>query len=126
MTFFRPSAVGIFAIAVTTASLSPGPATVDRVADKVALAARPFPLQDVRLLDGPFKQAMQLDQQYLLSLDPDRLLHNFRVNAGLPSSASPHGRWEPLVVARMEVYRMARVSTARLAKLSRIWHLPAG
>src|SRR5262249_20678296 len=47
-----------------------------------------------RLLDGPFKQANQLDQQYLLSLDPDRLLHMFRVNAGLPSAAKPLGGWE--------------------------------
>ena len=60
----------------------------------VALKAQPFPLTDVRLLDGPFKQAMELDGQYLLSLDPDRLLHNFRVNAGLPSSAKPLGGWE--------------------------------
>src|SRR5262249_60705655 len=60
----------------------------------VALKAQPFALTDVRLLDGPFKQAMQLDAQYLLSLDPDRLLHNFRVNAGLPSEAKPLGGWE--------------------------------
>ena len=64
------------------------------VPDKVVPLARPFPLTDVRLLDGPFKQAMQLDQQYLLSLEPDRLLHNFRVNAGLPSTAKPLGGWE--------------------------------
>ena len=49
------------------------------------MAALAFSLRDVRLLDGPFKHAMELDQQYLLSLDPDRLLHNFRINAGLPS-----------------------------------------
>ena len=60
----------------------------------VALKAQPFPLTDVRLLDGPFKQAMELDGQYLLSLDPDRLLHTFRVNAGLPSSSKPLGGWE--------------------------------
>src|SRR5215467_3423276 len=59
-----------------------------------ALAVRPFALTDVRLLDGPFKQAMQLDAEYLLSLDPDRLLHNFRVTAGLPSTAKPLGGWE--------------------------------
>jgi len=64
------------------------------VADKVVPLARPFPLTDVRLLDGPFKQAMLLDQQYLMSLEPDRLLHNFRVNAGLPSAATPLGGWE--------------------------------
>jgi DUF1680 family protein len=54
----------------------------------------PFPLQAVRLLDGPFKAAMERDGTYMLSLDPDRLLHNFRVNAGLPSPAEPLGNWE--------------------------------
>ena len=37
---------------------------------------------------------MELDQKYLLALDPDRLLHMFRINAGLPSSARPLGGWE--------------------------------
>ena len=60
----------------------------------VALKARPFPLTDVRLLDGPFRDAMLRDQKYLLELDPDRLLHNFRVNVGLPSTAKPLGGWE--------------------------------
>jgi len=45
-------------------------ATPAAVADKVAFKAHAFALQDVRLLDGPFKQAMMLDQEYLLSLDP--------------------------------------------------------
>ncbi len=54
----------------------------------------PFDLSRVRLLDGPFQQAQQRDLKYLLSLDPDRLLHNFRVAAGLPSSAKPLGGWE--------------------------------
>ena len=62
--------------------------------DTTQLKVTPFALTDVRLLDGPFKQAMQLDQEYLLALEPDRLLHNFRVNAGLPSSAAPLGGWE--------------------------------
>jgi DUF1680 family protein len=53
-----------------------------------------FSLKQVRLLDGPFRHAQELDHQYLLSLDADRLLHNFRVNAGLPSSAQPLGGWE--------------------------------
>jgi DUF1680 family protein len=37
---------------------------------------------------------MELDHQYLLSLDVDRLLRNFRINAGLPSQAQPLGGWE--------------------------------
>ena len=56
-----------------------------KVQNKIALQAEAFALRDVRLLDGPFKHAQELDAQYLLSLDPDRLLHTFRLNAGLPS-----------------------------------------
>jgi len=65
-----------------------------KVQNKVPLKAHPFDLKDVRLLDGPFRDAMLRDQQFLLGLDADRLLHNFRVTAGLPSSARPYGGWE--------------------------------
>ena len=75
------SAFAILAIADTSAVKSPR-------------AAEPFPLTDVRLLDGPFRDAMLRDQQYLLSLDPDRLLRNFRVNVKLPTDAKPYGGWE--------------------------------
>ncbi len=57
------------------------------------LQAEPFPLEDVRLLDGPFRRAMELDRAYLLSLDPERLLYSFRINAGLPTTARPYGGW---------------------------------
>lgn len=56
--------------------------------------AHPFPLTSVRLLDSPFKRAQDLDARYLLELAPDRLLHNFRVTAGLPSNAEPLLGWE--------------------------------
>ena len=69
---------------------SPTPAYEKRA----ELKATPFPLQDVRLLDSPFKSAQCLDEKYLLTLDPERLLHNFRVVAGLPSTAKPLGGWE--------------------------------
>src|SRR5262252_3157683 len=71
------------------------PAPKDRkviVPNKAQLKAQPFDLKDVRLLAGPFRDAMLRDQQYLLSLDPDRLLHDFRVTAGIPSAAKPHRR----------------------------------
>jgi DUF1680 family protein len=70
-----------------------GTETKERVRPVVSLKAEPFSLKDVRLLDGPFKHAMELDHQYLLSLDADRLLHVFRIAAGLPSSAKPYGGW---------------------------------
>jgi hypothetical protein len=69
-------------------------ASADPTPMKIARTAEPFALADVRLLDGPFRDAMLRDQQYLLNLDPDRLLRNFRVNVGLPTTAKPYGGWE--------------------------------
>ncbi|MEO7998274.1 MAG: beta-L-arabinofuranosidase domain-containing protein, partial [Gemmatimonadaceae bacterium] len=51
-------------------------------------------LHDVRLLDGPFRVAQERNALYMLSLEPDRLLHNFRVNAGLTPKAAVYGGWE--------------------------------
>src|ERR1700685_2836110 len=62
--------------------------------EKVPWKARPFPMKQVRLGDGPCKIAMEADRQYLHSLPPDRLLHTFRINAGIPSTAQPLGGWE--------------------------------
>lgn len=59
-----------------------------------AMPATPFELHQVRLLDGPFREAMERDKGYMLKLDPDRLLHMFRMTAGLPSRAEPYGGWE--------------------------------
>ena len=64
------------------------------VAPRVQPKLQPFALQDVRLLDGPFQHAQQLDLRYLLSLEPDRLLHNFRFNAGLKPKGDIYGGWE--------------------------------
>src|ERR1035438_10327720 len=83
---FVCSLAGVFAVSVST--------WADAPAMKAARVAEPFPLTDVRLLDGPFRDAMLRDQKYLLSLDPDRLLRNFRVNVGLPTDAKPYGGWE--------------------------------
>ncbi len=64
------------------------------IAPKVAPKLQPFSLQDVRLLDGPFKHAQQLDLDYLLSLEPDRFLTIFRTNAGLEAKAPLYGGWD--------------------------------
>lgn len=55
---------------------------------------RPFPLNQVRLLDGPCKAAQEANRRYLRELDADRLLYSFRVNAGLPAPGVPLGGWE--------------------------------
>ena len=53
-----------------------------------------FSLRDVRLGDGPFLKAQKLDEAYLLRLEPDRMLANFRSNAGLAPRAPVYGGWE--------------------------------
>ena len=62
-------------------------------AHPVIPAAR-FDLTQVRLLDGPFKRAQEMDHLLLLSLDPERLLLMFRVTAGLSDWARPLTGWE--------------------------------
>jgi len=57
-------------------------------------AVEAFDLRDVKLLDGPFKAAMDRNADYLLSLQPDRFLHYFRTEAGLPAKAPAYGGWE--------------------------------
>ncbi|MCX6907973.1 MAG: glycoside hydrolase family 127 protein [Verrucomicrobia bacterium] len=66
----------------------------DPVSPKGVCKLQPFDLTEVRMLDGPFRETMLRDKKYLLDLDADRLLHTFRVTAGLPSKAEPYGGWE--------------------------------
>ncbi|TPG49405.1 glycoside hydrolase family 127 protein [Sphingomonas glacialis] len=55
---------------------------------------QPFDIADVTLLESPFLHAQRMTEAYLLALEPDRLLHNFRVNAGLAAKAPVYGGWE--------------------------------
>jgi DUF1680 family protein len=69
------------------------------LAAPVTPALSNFPLSDVQLLDSPFRQAMQRNAAYLLSIDPDRLLHNTRLYAGLKPKAEVYGGWESMGIA---------------------------
>ena len=53
-----------------------------------------FKLQDIRLLESPFKHAQELDKEYLLALDADRLLAPFLREAGLTPKAESYTNWE--------------------------------
>lgn len=57
------------------------------------MKVRAFGLTDVKLLEGPFKHAEELNENFLLGLEPDRLLDTFRLAADLPTSAQPYGGW---------------------------------
>jgi uncharacterized protein len=79
---------------------APAFALGDQAADKganreaVVPQASPFPMQNVRLQPGPFAAAAEANRRYLKTLPPARLLHTFRLTAGLPSLAEPLGEWE--------------------------------
>jgi len=84
----------------TIAVIPPFQGSIEFTRKDVALKARPFPMTQVRLLPGIFHDAQDWNQGYMSRLDADRLLYNFRVNAGLPTGQSQgfagggSGNWE--------------------------------
>src|SRR6188768_1393631 len=65
-----------------------------KVKPVVPVKAYAFNLKDVKLLNSPFRHAMEMDSAYLLSLKPNRLLHRFHQYAGLPTKDSVYRGWE--------------------------------
>ncbi|MBN1306692.1 MAG: glycoside hydrolase family 127 protein [Chitinispirillaceae bacterium] len=56
-----------------------------------------FPLGDVTLLDGPFKNAMDLNTSFLLKYTVDRLLFSYRKEAGVSTAgARDYENWDGL------------------------------
>ena len=58
------------------------------------LKARPLSLSQVRLLGGPLKHAQEVTADYLLQLEPDRMLAGYRIRAGLEPKAAGYGGWD--------------------------------
>ena len=65
----------------------------------VTFRALPFNLVDVKLLDGPFLHATNLDVKTLLNYEPDRLLSKFYTEAGLKPKAEHYMGWENETIA---------------------------
>lgn len=65
----------------------------------VQFQALPFALSDVKLLDGPFLHATELNVQSLLNYEPDKLLAKFRSEAGLEPRAIHYEGWESNTIA---------------------------
>ncbi len=70
-----------------------------KVQPKVGMKAWAFDLQRVRLLDGPFKSAMERDGKYLLTIDSDRLLSRFRRFSGLQPKGEEYKGWEAQTIS---------------------------
>ena len=67
----------------------PFDAPIEFTRKDVAAKVRPFPMTQVRLLPGSiFHDAQEWNRGYISRLTADRLLYNFRVNAGLPVGQS--------------------------------------
>lgn len=62
--------------------------------DVISFRVLPFNLTDVKLLDGPFQHATELDIRTLLQYEPDRLLSRFYSETGLKPKAEHYMGWE--------------------------------
>ncbi|MFC0470168.1 beta-L-arabinofuranosidase domain-containing protein [Halalkalibacter kiskunsagensis] len=53
-----------------------------------------FTLDEVVLTDKYFAFRRELVKKYIVEFDTNRLMHTFKINAGIPSNAEPLGGWE--------------------------------
>jgi DUF1680 family protein len=72
--------------------------SVQAIKPQIQVKAYSFDLSDIKLLDSRFKENMERDGKWLLSIDNKRLLHSWRVNAGMSTYARSFGGWEGLDV----------------------------
>ena len=82
---------GVFALVCLSSS-----ANAQQIKNVIPDVARPLPLSAVRLTGGPLKHAQDLDIDYLLKLEPDRMMAGYRVRAGLKPKAEGYGGWDSL------------------------------
>lgn len=86
---------GAAGLALTAPAARPASASSASLPDTAA----PIPLSQVRLLPSAQLSAVTVNETYLLSLNPDRFLHNFRKGAGLAPKAPAYGGWEQDTIA---------------------------
>jgi DUF1680 family protein len=84
----------LFIIFIMSTDLLVAQDSLHKIKNLVPNKVTPIDLPEVKLLDGPFKKAMELDEKYLLELNPDRLLSWFRKEAGLKPKGEVYGGWE--------------------------------
>jgi DUF1680 family protein len=69
-------------------------AGAQQIKNAIPYAAQPLPLSAVRITGGPLKRAQDLDIDYLLKLEPDRMMAGYRIRAGLKPKAEGYGGWD--------------------------------
>ena len=77
----------VFSVALVLAASLAGTAQIPTKVES-------FPISSVRLTKSPFKHAENMDIQYLLAINPDRLLAPYLKEAGLEPKAENYTNWE--------------------------------
>jgi len=90
---------GMAALAASGAARAAVAPSADGSATLLPAHPEPLPLSAVRLTPSPFFDALQANHRYLMSLEPDRLLHNFRTGAKLEPKGEVYGGWEGDTIA---------------------------
>jgi DUF1680 family protein len=83
----------------STSMLALAPAFAPAAAAAAARRVEPVPARYVALKPSIFADAMAANRRYLLHLDPERLLHNFYISAGLTPRGDMYGGWEAQGIA---------------------------
>ncbi len=82
-------------IAVLVVSVAPSQIRPPALDSELRLVkARALPLENVRLTGGPLKHAQDLELEYLLALEPDRMLAFLRRSAKLDPKGQGYGGWD--------------------------------
>ncbi len=97
-------------------SASPGAKSVNY--EVVRPQASAFPMKNVRLQPGVFSAAAEANRKYLKTLPTDRLLHTFRLTAGLPLRQN---RWE---TGKNQIPSCVATSPADIVFRHARWRLP--
>jgi DUF1680 family protein len=84
---------------LATASVLALAGPVRAAAPQDRIKVRPLPMEAVRLAPSRFLDALEANRRTLMALDPDRLLHNFHVGAGLEPKGEIYGGWEARGIA---------------------------
>jgi DUF1680 family protein len=90
----RAGGVAAAALAGAAAGLPLRAGTAFAARTDIGTSVFPFPLGAVQLLTSPFSANTGRTHSYLNFLDPERMLHTFRLNVALSSTASAMGGWE--------------------------------
>src|SRR5689334_8059505 len=86
--------LGVALICLLFASGGQAQAQAQAIRNAVPDVARPLPLSAVRVAGGPLKHAQDLNAEYLLKLEPDRMMAYYRKRAGLQPKAEGYPGWD--------------------------------